>query len=185
MDLQKSCFFFITLLCFIWKLQWLLFSIKKAFYGYRCFTCLYVCIPMHMCVCCPQWPEEDFGSSGTRIANYCGPPMGAGNWKSNPGPLQEKHVLLTTEPILQPHDGLSYARGKDEHGALWNPGCCISVTLCGVTSFCVFRKKDNITGRLLEIWLHLTLDFLNLIFVIASYLWTPYLLWLASRFHSV
>lgn len=49
-----------------------------------------------MYVWCPQRPEEDFGLSGTGITDYFGPPMGAGNWKSNRGPLQEKHVLLTS-----------------------------------------------------------------------------------------
>lgn len=45
-------------------------------------------------------PEEDVGSLEIGIKDGCELPYGC--WGSNPGPLQEYQVLLTTEPSWQP-----------------------------------------------------------------------------------
>lgn len=48
---------------------------------------------------CLQRPEEDVGSSGSEAINVCRLP--AECWELNLGPLEEKPVLITTEPCLQ------------------------------------------------------------------------------------
>ena len=56
---------------------------------------------MHMCItcvlgACPWRSEEGTGSHGAGVLDSCGPLSGC--WESNPGPLQQQQVLLTTEP---------------------------------------------------------------------------------------
>lgn len=48
--------------------------------------------------------EKGVRAPGTGVTHDCEPPCGC--WDSNPGPLEEQLVLLTTEPSLQPQ-GLS------------------------------------------------------------------------------
>ena len=43
---------------------------------------------------------EGVRSPGTGVTDSCELPCGC--WELNLGPLQEQHVLLTTEPLLQP-----------------------------------------------------------------------------------
>jgi hypothetical protein len=45
-------------------------------------------------------PEEGIRSPGPGVRDGCEPPYGCK--ESNPGPLQEQPVLLTSEPSLQP-----------------------------------------------------------------------------------
>lgn len=58
--------------------------------------------------------------------------------------LCKSGILLTTDPTLQSHDGLSYLRGKDEHSALRKPEYSISLThiMRANTSSC-FREKQK------------------------------------------
>ena len=51
-----------------------------------------------MCARHLQRPEEGTGFPRTGVTNGCEPPRGY--WESNPGPLEEQPVLLTTEPSL-------------------------------------------------------------------------------------
>lgn len=59
---------------------------------------MYVCVPY---VCLVSAETRRYQISGTRVRDICEPPYGC--WKSNPSPLEEKLVLLTAEPALQPH----------------------------------------------------------------------------------
>lgn len=47
----------------------------------------------------PWRSEEDTGCPGTGIMDSYEPPCGC--WESNPDPLQQQQVLLTTEPSLR------------------------------------------------------------------------------------
>ena len=46
----------------------------------------------YVCGWCPQKEEEGTGSPETRVANRCGPSCEC--WELNPGPLEERLVLL-------------------------------------------------------------------------------------------
>lgn len=59
--------------------------------------CLYV-HPTH--AWCPQRSEENTGSPVTVVTEGNKPSRGCWGW--NPGPLQERRVLLTSQPFLQP-----------------------------------------------------------------------------------
>jgi hypothetical protein len=57
-----------------------------------------VLLTYHLHVWCPWRPEEGIGSLRTGVMDGC--ESLCGFQESNPGPLQEQHVLLTTEPSL-------------------------------------------------------------------------------------
>lgn len=52
-----------------------------------------------MCASCPWRPKEDVRSPGTGVTDSHEPSWGC--WESNPDPLEEQPVFLTTEPSLQ------------------------------------------------------------------------------------
>jgi hypothetical protein len=65
-----------------------------------CMSVLPVCIEVHhICVCCPENPEEGIRSPESGVTDSC-EPLG-GCWESNPVPLQKQQGLLTAEPSLQ------------------------------------------------------------------------------------
>ena len=73
------------------------------FFFYRCvylmfFLSVYLCTNIH--AWCLQRSEEGIRSPGTRALDGCEPVSRW--WESNPGPLQEQQVPLTTGPSLQP-----------------------------------------------------------------------------------
>lgn len=58
---------------------------------------------MYICASCacllPEILEEGIRSTGTGVTDGYKPLQGC--WESNPGPLEEQSVVLTTEPFLQ------------------------------------------------------------------------------------
>jgi E3 ubiquitin-protein ligase NEDD4 len=50
----------------------------------------------HVHAWCPQKSEKAIRSPGTVVTDCCELPCGC--WKSNPGPVEEQPVLLTSEP---------------------------------------------------------------------------------------
>jgi hypothetical protein len=54
------------------------------------FACMYDCVPLDSLV-----PEDIIRFLRAGITDGCEPPCGG--WESNPGPLEEQPVLLTTE----------------------------------------------------------------------------------------
>ena len=50
----------------------------------------------------PPTTYDRVGSPGTEITDSCEPPCEC--WELKPGPLEERSVLLTAEPSLQPPD---------------------------------------------------------------------------------
>lgn len=59
-----------------------------------CMCVLPTCMSMqHMCVLCPQRPEEGVGSSGTGVTDGCVEPKCV-CWNSNANPLEEQPVFL-------------------------------------------------------------------------------------------
>lgn len=69
--------------------------------GFIYFYCMCVgvwlaCVSVYMLAWWPQRPEEGIGSSGTRVTD--GSLLLCLLWDSNPDPLLELLVLLTTEP---------------------------------------------------------------------------------------
>ena len=60
--------------------------------------CLHECL-CTVCVQHLQWPEEGAESPRIEVTGYWELPCR--NWESNPGPLEEQPVLLTTELLLQ------------------------------------------------------------------------------------
>lgn len=79
-----------------------------------------------MCVCTTRLSgalrgqKMTSGPLGLELQTGVGHQVSAGN-QTSPGLLREQLVLLTTRSTLQPHDGLSYLRGKDGRLALWSP----------------------------------------------------------------
>ena len=57
--------------------------------------CLHVCV----CTVCPQRSDESIRFPGTGVTDSCELPCGC--WESNPGPLQEQSVRVTTENSLK------------------------------------------------------------------------------------
>lgn len=66
----------------------------------KCQTHLCVCLCLCMCTeAVPSTCREGAWSLGTGVRDGYEPPCGC--WKLNPGPLQEKLMLLTTGPSFQ------------------------------------------------------------------------------------
>jgi hypothetical protein len=59
----------------------------------ECFACMYVCKHVESHVI----QGKGIGSSGTGVTDGCEPPCGS--WELNLGALEERHVLLSTEPL--------------------------------------------------------------------------------------
>ena len=57
----------------------------------------------HVCAWCLRRSEDGIRSPGTGVKSGCESPCGC--WVLKLGPLQEQHVLLSTEPSLQPQGG--------------------------------------------------------------------------------
>lgn len=81
------------------------FENTPAFYVCGCFGG-YICI-VFVCLW-PGKPEEDIGAPGIGVTGSCEPSSRC--WELHLGPLQERRVLLTPEPSLQPLE-------KDFHDA--------------------------------------------------------------------
>lgn len=62
-------------------------------------VCSHVCYVHHVCVLCLWMSEEGIRSPRTEATDGGEPPKGC--WESNPAPLEEGPVLLTTGPALQ------------------------------------------------------------------------------------
>lgn len=105
--LTSACCFFLSELqsfrtymevCSIWSSGFKLFLV----YTFKIFMCLHVFLPV--CICTtdawyPWRPEEGIRFPGTGVPDCC--ELLWVCWEVNLGPLQEQHLLLTTELSLQ------------------------------------------------------------------------------------
>lgn len=82
-----------------WSQKAFFFLRLVLFYVYECFPYMYVCPP---CVCpVPEEAREGVGASRSIVTDGCKLPLECWN-QTNPSPLEEQPVLLTTEPFHQP-----------------------------------------------------------------------------------
>jgi hypothetical protein len=87
-----------------------------VFYVYQCLlACMYV---NHVCAWYLQRPLESTGSLGTGVMDDWELPCG--HWELNLGPLQEQHLLLTSESSLQPYTVFLRSRVSFKYFWQWN-----------------------------------------------------------------
>lgn len=82
-------------------------SFLRDIFIFMYMSVLPACMSLYLCAWFPRRPEEGTQSPETGVTGSCGPPHGC--WGSNPGRLQERHSLLTTELSLQPLVNISFS----------------------------------------------------------------------------
>ena len=77
--------------------MYVFFFFYKVLFLLYAYEYLFAFMPVHQV---PGKSGKDSGSPASGVTDGCELPCGC--WESNPGPLEEQPVLLTTEPALQP-----------------------------------------------------------------------------------